>query len=231
MEQYFVDVWSGHLALGAEELLGLAGVMNDSERQKAQTFRLPLMHDRYVAVRGLLRQTLAGYLQVDPASLQFETGEYGKPCLACGSLYFNISHTGDFLLIAVADFPDIGVDIETVKPRGSLDGLARRCFSDCEFDRWQRLPEEQQLQTFYRLWTKKEAFVKAVGRGIALGLEHCEVELEPGGQLLAIPAEYGPAEAWKSTELPVEANACAALVAPNCGFALRRLEIGQAAGI
>lgn len=225
MKQHFVDVWSGRLTLETERLKSLADVMSDGERQKALAFRLPSMRERYVAARVLLRQTLAGYLQEDPASLQFETGEYGKPCLVCGSLYFNISHTGDFLLIAVADFPDIGIDIETIKPRGSIASLARRCFSDREFDRWLQLPAAAQLEVFYRLWTKKEAFVKAVGRGIALGLEHCEVELEAGGQLLAIPAEYGPADAWKATELTVDTVTCAALVARNCGFALRRLAL------
>lgn len=231
MEQYFVDVWSGHLTLGADDLQHLAGVLEDGERQKAQAFRLPLMRDRYIAARGLLRQTLAGYLQADPASLKFETGEYGKPCLACGSLHFNISHSGDLLIIAVADFPDIGIDIENIKPRTSLESLARRCFSEREFDRWRQLPPAQQLETFYRLWTKKEAFVKAVGRGIALGLEQCEVELEEGGALLVIPAEYGPATAWKAIELPVETEACAALVAANCGFELRRFALEPMAGI
>ncbi len=222
MKQYFVDVWHGHSALEAEEVKRSAGILNDNERQKAQAFRLPIMRDRYISVRVLLRRTLAGYLRVDPADLAFEIGEHGKPRLACGSLSFNLSHSGDSLIIAVADFPGIGVDIETIKPRSSLESIATRCFSDWEFERWQRLPAEQQLETFYRLWTKKEAFVKAVGRGIALGLEQCEVELERDGNLLAVPAEYGPATDWKATELPVDANSCAALVTANCGFLLRR---------
>ncbi|MGZ4957701.1 MAG: 4'-phosphopantetheinyl transferase family protein [Methylomonas sp.] len=225
VKQHFVDVWSGHLTLETERLKSLADVMSDSEREKAQAFKLPLMRDRYMAARVLIRQTLACYLQTDPASLQFEAGEYGKPCLTSGSLHFNISHTGDFLLIAVGDFPDIGVDMESIKPRSSMDSLARRCFSDREFDCWRQLRAEQQLRAFYRLWTKKEAFVKAVGRGIALGLDQCEVEMEEGGQLLAIPAEYGPANAWKVVELTVAADACVALVAPDCGFVLRELAL------
>lgn len=225
MEPYFVDVWQGRLMLEAKVLNGLSAFLNGDERQKAQSFRLPVMRDRFVAARGLLRQTLAGYLHADPACLQFETGEYGKPALACGSLHFNISHSADLLLIAVADFADIGVDIEQIKPRGMLDSLARRCFSDREFQGWSRLPVEQQLESFFRLWTKKEAFVKAVGRGIALGVEHCEVELEKGGGLLSIPAEYGAVSGWKVSELTVDAGACAALVTANCGYVLRQLQI------
>jgi len=230
VQQYFVDVWHGRLALEAEEVQRSAGVLNDSERQKAQAFKLPLMRDRYIAVRVLLRRTLAGYLHADPADLAFEIGEHGKPRLACGSLHFNLSHSGDSLIIAVADFPDIGIDIESIKPRASLESIARRCFSDREFERWQLLPEAERTKTFYRLWTKKEAFVKAVGRGIALGLEQCEVELEEGGDLLVVPTEYGPATAWKAIELPVDASTCAALVTANCRFVLRRLEL-EAAGL
>jgi 4'-phosphopantetheinyl transferase len=228
--QYFVDVWHGRQALEAEDLERLTGMLNDSERQKAQAFKLPLMRDRYIAVRVLLRRTLACYLRTDPADLEFEIGEHGKPRLACGSLHFNLSHSGDSLIIAVADFPNIGVDIETIKPRTSLESIASRCFSDREFERWQPLPAAEQTETFYRLWTKKEPFVKAVGRGIALGLEQCEVEPEQGGNLLAVPAEFGPATAWKTTELAVDAKTCAALVTANCEFTLRRLELMATTG-
>ena len=222
MKQYFVDVWQGHLTPEAETLQHLAGLLDDNERQKARSFRLPVMSDRYIATRGLLRRTLAAYLQADPASLQFETGAYGKPGLVGGGLYFNLSHTADSLLIAVANFADIGIDIEAIKSRNGLLGIAERCFSAREFDGWQRLSPDRQLECFYRLWTKKEAFVKAVGRGIALGVEQCEVELEKGGGLLAIPEEYGPASGWTVSELPVGEGVCAALVTANCRFILRR---------
>ena len=221
----FVDLWEGGLRLGPEQIQGLSAILDDGEQQKAETFKFPAMRDRFIAVRGLLRQTLAHYLDVAPASLQFETGAYGKPHLVCDSVYFNLSHCADKLIIAVADFPDIGVDIEAIKPRSSLGGLARRCFSDRELSKWRQLAPDRQLLDFYRLWTKKEAFVKAVGRGIALGMELCEFELEQGGQVLAIPDEYGLASAWRVTELPVSADFSAALVTRRCRFELRRREI------
>lgn len=180
------------------------------------------MRDRYIATRGLLRQTLAVYLPTDPASLSFAIGPYGKPELVGGGLHFNLSHSADTLLIAVANFADIGIDIEQIKSRSSLLELARRCFSGYELKAWQALPDDQQLESFYRVWTKKEAFVKAVGRGIALGVEQCEVDLQQGGKLLAVPAEYGVAGDWAINELPVDEGACAALVTANCEFSLRR---------
>lgn len=221
----FVDVWEGRLILTAEQLQRLFGLLSREEQERAQTFKLSTMRDRFVAVRGLLRRILAGYLDVAPESLRFDVSEYGKPGLVCGSLHFNLSHSADFLMIAVANFADIGIDVETIKARPSLDSLAKRCFSPRELAGWRQLPLDQQLQCFYRLWTKKEAFVKAVGRGIALGLELCELELEAGGQLLAIPADYGAVLAWQVTELPVSPEVGAALVTKRCPFGLSRRDI------
>lgn len=221
----FVDVWQGDLQPAAETSVNLLDILSQAERQKAETFRIPVMRERYIGVRALLRQTLAGYLQTQPNNLAFKTSAHGKPYLACGSLHFNISHTADRLMIAVADFADIGIDIEAIKPRSSLDSLAARCFSSRELHDWQQLPLEHRSAAFYTLWTKKEAFVKAVGRGIALGLEQCEVQLQAGGQLNAIPTEFGVASDWRVTELGAAEQYAAALVTPSYHFKLRQLSL------
>ncbi|MCK9609130.1 MAG: 4'-phosphopantetheinyl transferase superfamily protein [Methylomonas sp.] len=223
MEGKFVDVWQGSLSVEPEIMAGMLGSLSETEQQKAAAFKLPVMRQRYITVRFLLRNTLANYLQTKPRALQFQVDSYGKPFLACGSLHFNISHTADILMIAVANFADIGIDVEVIKPRGSLDSLAARCFSMRELHDWQQLPPEHRSVAFYSLWTKKEAFVKAVGRGIGLGLEQCEVDLQSDGQLRAIPAEYGLATDWKITELSIDPSARAALANRNCKFSLRHL--------
>lgn len=225
MEGNFVDIWRGCLSIEADIIAEKMDALSEPEKRKADNFKLPIMRRRYIAVRFLLRKTLANYLQIEPRALQFQADTYGKPFLACGSLHFNISHTADLLMIAVANFADIGIDVEAIKPRGNLDGLAARCFAETEYQAWRQLSGAQQEEVFYRLWTKKEAFVKAVGRGIALGLDKCEVRLEAGGQFVSIPAEFGGAADWQITELPVNAESAAALVTPNCSFALRKLQL------
>lgn len=206
-----MDVWQGRLSLSADTLGRLESRLSDDETLKAQAFKFPTLRDRYIAARGMLRETLAGYLAVDPAVLKFVSGPYGKPALLDDALHFNISHTADSVLIAVANFADIGIDMEAVKLRRNFDSLAQRCFSDREYQGWCELPAELQAGAFYRLWTKKEAFVKAVGRGIALGLEQCEFALGCGGQLVAIPDEYGPASTWLVHELDVDGTVAPAL--------------------
>lgn len=225
MDGKFVDVWQGDLQPAAKNSVNLLDILSETERQKAETFRIPVMRQRYIAVRALLRQTLADYLPTQPNHLAFKTSTHGKPYLVCESLHFNISHTADRLMIAVANFTDIGIDIEVIKPRSSLDSIAARCFSMRELHDWQQLPIEHRPVAFYRLWTKKEAFVKAVGRGIALGLELCEVQLQAGGQLNGIPAEFGVASDWWVTELGVTEQYAAALVTPAYHFKLRQLSL------
>jgi len=220
VEQYFVDIWHADLRLDSESLSNLSSALDELEKQKSDTFKLPMIRDRYMAVRAISRHVLASYSNHDPARLQFTVGEHGKPGLVGQSLHFNISHSDHLLLMAVANFPDIGVDIEVIKPRINLDGLARRCFSVSELAAWQSAPKVQSKEVFYRLWTKKEAFVKAIGRGIAMGLDQCEMDWEVGGQLLSIPAAYGLANDWKVIEIPVAASICATLITPNYEFSL-----------
>lgn len=227
MRTQFVDVWHAELeSLDSKNSITWDALLSDQERLRSETYKCPERRQRFVVVQSLLRRTLAGYLDVEPQELVFELGEYGKPTLVGAKLYFNISHSGDHLLIAVSDLGELGVDVEKVRSGRNLHALAGRCFSAREYREWVALPADQQLPAFYRLWVKKEAFVKAVGRGIAAGLELCEFAVEPGGQIAAIPIEFGVAGDWTVAELPL-ADVAAALVVPNKPYVLscRKLEL------
>ncbi|PPD31756.1 MAG: 4-phosphopantetheinyl transferase [Methylomonas sp.] len=220
MESNFVDVWHGCLLQPYQDIDSLLSIMSEQEKQKANTFKLDAMRTRYIAVRTTLRQVLASYLGSDPVKLEFKAAEHGKPFLVCESLHFNLSHTANQLVIAVANFPHIGIDIEEIKSRSNFESLAARSLSVNELKAWRHLTEDAQRQSFYRLWTKKEAFMKAVGRGLAMGLQQCEVELASGGQLKTIPQEYGAATDWLTTELAIDASVHAALVTPRSQYEL-----------
>lgn len=221
MKSDFVDVWHGSLLHPDQNIDSLLRQLSIQERLKANAFKLADMRNRYIAVRASLRQTLAAYLDTDPQQLQFNQSEHGKPFLACESIHFNLSHTANYLVIAVANFPHIGIDIEVSRSRNNLDSLAARCFAPSELQAWRQLPDAARQPAFYRLWTKKEAFVKAVGRGLAMGLAQCEVDWVADGQLLSIPSEYGLATDWRVIELSIATAAHSALVTPKCRFDLR----------
>lgn len=225
MHTGFVDVWRGDLASEARRLAELERLLNDGERERALSFRNRQARERFVVGRGMLREVLAGYLCRDPRGLQFATGEHGKPFLLGESLCFNLSHSGDCWLLAVSDMAAIGVDVENIRPRSGMQAIARRCFSENEYGYWLSLPELKREQAFFRLWTLKEAFVKAVGRGIALGLEQCEIDTLSFAGFASVPDEHGPAAAWGLKELEVGVDHLAALVTPNRDYAFRWLPI------
>lgn len=222
LKERFVDVWLVDLAFDAETLGFFLTSLTDQELAKLAAFKSQQQVNRYLAVRGVLRRILASYLEVEPTALRFEVSRYGKPYLSNASLFFNISHSGDCLLVAVSDFESIGVDIELIKSKRNLLGVAKRCFSVDELNFWRHLPEEARVEVFYQFWVRKEAFVKAVGRGIALGLELCELQLPDLARLSKIPGDFGWADDWEVAELQVAEGFAAALVMPNRAMVLNQ---------
>lgn len=223
---YFVDVRLGSLSAHGEQREEFWAAMSPVERDRARAFKRDAAREHFVTSRGLLRQTLANYANCQPRDLQFEIGPHGKPFLLNRKLFFNLSHSNDSLLLAVSDMQEIGVDIESVRARDGLSGIAERSFSPSELAYWRGLPLDEQVPVFFRLWTIKEAFVKAVGRGIALGLASCEVDVGEFDGFAAVPECCGAASSWSARELDVGLSFKAALVAPNCTYVLRTLAFG-----
>lgn len=135
--------------------------------------------EEYVASRWLLRKVLGHYLQQPPASLVFSRTYKGKPYIAGSQLQFNLSHSGDWALLAATQNMDVGVDIEQIRPSRDLIGIAQSYYHADEFVRLQQQQGDQQILFFYQLWTLKEALLKAMGVGISAGLENLNFDLTP----------------------------------------------------
>ncbi len=197
-----IDIWYGDLEETPLTELDLHVLLSEAEKTHAATIRRPLVRTRYVAVRAGLRSILARYLDQPPREILIGRTQYGKPFLVeYPDLYFNLSHSGNSCVLALSTSAPLGVDVERVRNRRGFEGLVKKCFTPLEAQYWHALPEQQQLGAFFRFWTAKEAFVKAVGRGIALGLNR--VEIDPGSplRLLSIPGAYGPVEHWAIRQL------------------------------
>lgn len=208
-----IDVWHDSLTINHAQYLQEWQILDNTEKTQAERFKNPQLQQRYVAAHGRLRHILAHYLNVSPASIRIEKTVQGKPYLVDYSeLAFNLSHTGNHLLVAVAENCQLGVDIEQCKHRAGLSSLVHKCFSTEEALYWQRLPEAEQLSEFYQFWTRKEAFVKATGFGIALGLRECVLNPEYPSVFLAVPTVCGTACTWQCRDLAVGEKMCAALV-------------------
>jgi 4'-phosphopantetheinyl transferase len=183
-----------------------------NERHHADSLKTKLLHNRYVEIHARLRILLADALKLNPLLLRIHKTKHGKPYLIdYPDLKFNLSHTSNKMLIALAWNCELGVDIEACKPRANLAALVEKCFADEEKHYWQNLPESEKTPAFYRFWTHKEAFVKAIGRGIALGLNRCVINPKNPNELLRIPLEYGSPSAWFLHELALGADMSASL--------------------
>jgi 4'-phosphopantetheinyl transferase len=177
-----VDVWVLRLDPGPAVVELHGRTLDAGERARAARLVSSQSRRRFVAARGQLRRILGSLLSVEPADLRFVYGEFGKPWLRDEpKLRFNLSHTGDMGLLAVAENVELGVDIESNRPRERGEQIARRLFAPCEIDALVSLPVEQRDAAFLRCWTRKEAYVKALGGGLQAPLDSFAVSLS-GGQ-------------------------------------------------
>lgn len=165
----------------------------------------------------ILRQILACYVQLPAEELVIERGEFGKPYLLDFPQWqFNLSHSGEKLLIAVSNEMPVGIDIEKIKPRRALTELVKKCFAVSEQNYWLNLPESEKLTVFYDFWTRKEAVVKGIGRGIALGLNRCEIDTNQPEAFLNLPVN----EKWHTKKIEFSPDYCAAIATPYANVTL-----------
>jgi 4'-phosphopantetheinyl transferase len=196
-----VHVWSLELRNDADALESL---LSDDELERADRFHFERDRRRYVTGRGLVRTVLARYLGRDPVSLAFRYGPYGRPELA--ELPFNVSHSGDLALVAVGLQPDIGVDIERLRPEPAEEQVAERFFSPNEVAALRSLPRADQPRAFLACWTRKEAFIKALGNGLSLALDSFDVTLRPGEEPALLRTAWSASEPRRWSLLDLSAS-------------------------
>jgi 4'-phosphopantetheinyl transferase len=180
-----VHIWRSHFSfhvLSDANLRQFSQVLAVDEQERAQRFRSESHRQQFIAARGLLRILLGAYLERDPAQIQFVYGAYGKPLLNASSpsqaLHFNLSHSHEMVLYAVTRDRPVGIDIEYLRWVPNVEQLAHRFFSPIEAAAISALPPDQQQTAFFCGWTRKEAYLKATGRGLA-DLSEVEVTLLP----------------------------------------------------
>ena len=195
-----VDVWIVDLQVPDQTLQRAYDVLSDDELQRAQRFRFPVDSRRFVIARAATRKILGRYLQTAPELIGFEYTEYGKPRVSKPptNLRFNASRSGERSLIACTMGREVGIDIEWIHRNIEIDELARRFFTVAENEKLQTFPADHRHQAFLRCWTYKEAFVKAVGKGLSLGLDTFDVSMGFGDRSLPLstPIEKFAVKGW-----------------------------------
>jgi len=213
MKSEIVEIWHGKVTTEDAHYQAYWRVLDEAEQTQARKFKNSLLHKRYVEIHGRLRNLLAQTLNQSPENIRIKKAEHGKPYLAdYPELAFNLSHSADRWMIALGWNCQLGADIEIYKQRINLSGLVDKCFAEEEAAYWTNLPETKKYREFYRFWTRKEAFVKATGYGIALGLNLCVINPENPTELLRVPENCGLASAWHVQDIDLGEAVCGALV-------------------
>jgi 4'-phosphopantetheinyl transferase len=203
-----VQLWRVDLeAIRAEES-GWQEILSSDERNRAARFHFPDDRQRFVASRALLRTILAGFLNIDAKELRFSYSKKDKPFVgpahADSGITFNMSHSGGVALYAFARRREIGVDVEQIRSDFDIEPIARRFFSVLEQQQLAALPADSRVDAFFRCWTRKEAYIKAVGDGLSLPLSQFDVSLDPSGTdaLLATRPDSSEAGQWLLRGVP-----------------------------
>ncbi len=201
-----VDVFRDFLDRPDDDFAPLEARLSPEERARADGFAFPRERRLFVASRGLLRGLLARLAGGTPSSQEIVLDGLGKPRLAgsCGQgrLRFNVSHSGGLWACAVALHREVGLDLEEVRPERGVESIMRRYFAPAESAALLALPEGERSAAFHRVWTRKEAWLKARGFGISVPLDSFEVSHEAGdARLLATRPDPAEAARWSFRDL------------------------------
>lgn len=219
-----IHVWRFGLDRSPETLEELRGVLDEEEKARAARFYFERDRTRFAAGRGILRNILARYLRAAPSTLKFEYGPQGKPRLTGSNpLEFNLSHSHQMALLALTAHNRLGADIEYQKENISMAELVRRFFAPAEVAAFQQLTSGQQPEAFFKAWTRKEAYLKACGGGLSIGLDRVIVSFAPGEtpRIIEIDGSRIEAARWSLASLNPAEGYQAALVVENPSFTLK----------
>jgi 4'-phosphopantetheinyl transferase len=179
-----VHIWQAMLDVGETAVQRLSAHLTPDEEDRASRFVFEGHRDRFKVARGILRELLSSYVGQSPASVQIETGRFGKPALSRESrvpdVRFNLTHSDGLALYAFSLEREVGIDVEKIRSGTAFAEIAERYFSAQEVQDLRALPCELRPEGFFLGWTRKEAYIKARGGGLNISLDSFDVSLTPG---------------------------------------------------
>jgi len=192
-----VEVWGIWLDATEPMLTYYSSILSIDERNRAERSSLEKLKRSYTLARGALRLLLGHYLGCFPNEIKLTSGPKGKPALQPPSrLKFNASHSGQLALYALTLDCDMGIDVEKTRELDDPESIAARFFSAAELTELRSLTPDEKALAFFRCWTRKEAYVKAIGDGLAMPLNGFQVTLLPGAPARFIQISTGHASDW-----------------------------------
>lgn len=223
LSEHELHVWRAAIDLPPVVLHRFESTLNANEKGRAEKFLVPQARQRFVSARGILRELLGTYLEIEPEKVEFRYGPQGKPSLSAvhnSQICFSVSHSQGVGLFAFANGCEVGVDVEQIKANFKGMEIASHFFSSEEIAALAKLPPEPATEAFFGCWTRKEAYVKARGQGLSIPLRSFTVRFEDSKQLLQ--DEEGAA--WSCYALGPAAGFAGAVVAKGENWSLKYWE-------
>jgi 4'-phosphopantetheinyl transferase len=221
-----VHVWRAGLQQSPSCLASLTQVLSVEERARAERYHFEADRKRSIIGHGVSRLLLARCLGVSPQGLRFTYNAFGKPDVVCARtphLHFNLSHSGEWIVIALSRGRILGVDVERERKDMATADIAARFFSPVECETLAVLSAAMRCRAFFSCWTRKEAYLKARGDGLSLPLDQFDVAFAPGEKPRLVETRHDPAEAhrWKLAALQVGCDYAAALAVEGADWTLK----------
>ncbi len=193
-----VHIWQVELGQPLAIINELRQHLTADELARAKRFHFEKDRKHFIVGRGVLRQILSRYLQVNPSSIRFSYKSHGKPFIEfpheATTLNFNLSHSGNVALYAFSQQRELGIDVEKLRPMPDGAQIAKRFFSAPEYEVFLSVPEAKRDEAFFNCWTRKEAYIKAIGDGLSYPLDAFQVSLKPGDNAALLHVRDAPQE-------------------------------------
>lgn len=218
-----IDLWIVRLAATANEVAEVREFLSDDEILRANKFKFEKHQNDFITGRGLLRSILGRYLGLPASQVSFDYGPQGKPTLSSAHtehIFFNLAHSNECILFAFNRKCELGVDVEFIRDLPDIEMLAGYHFTAAERERFAAVAQERRAEAFFNCWTRKEAYFKAIGKGLSSPSDACEVSLAPDEPAVFIRlAEEQPAiSEWKLFHLAPMPGYVGALAIPSAGY-------------
>ncbi len=218
LEQHEIHVWRIHLNPLETGISEFKNYLSAEELVRAASFHFIRDQTRFIIRRAILRKLLASYLKIDVETVRLLSAPNGKPFIGTHNerpgISFNCSHSANWALIAVAREIDLGVDIEHHRFLPDIHHMANACLSQTEIFEFLKLPEAMKIQYFFDAWTCKEAFVKAIGKGLSFPLKDIIVSNQPA-TLVKVENIPQATNHWKLSPISIGSDYSAAIVHEN----------------
>jgi len=165
-----IDIWTIPLDTNHDSTEALKKLLDTQELERYDKLH-PNHQHRYLVSHAACRQILGGYTNTSAKQISYNKNDHGKPALDHENpVYFNLTHSHDLAILAISKYSEIGVDVEYFKNKASWKKIAQRFFTETEVSYLQNQPEDMQENLFFQIWTRKEAYIKAIGTGLSTSL-------------------------------------------------------------